>query len=171
MSKVRCYPLPQDRRRLADNHKLYGARKIRHALRREGEDAARRTVKRLTRALGIKGLGSSLKCDTDSPKGIGCCDGKTPQAPGRRGTWRDPGGTSAGIEPASDRLPSWEALGDRLQRRTNGCTASAALEGFSRQMKRLPVALRRSMTRDRGSETACHPELAPRTVTPNWRNA
>ena len=33
-----------------------------------------------------------------------------------------------------------------------GCTASAALEGFSRQMKRLPVALRRSMTYDRGSD-------------------
>jgi len=38
----------------------------------------------------------------------------------------------------------------------NGCTASAALEGFTRQMKRLPVALRRSMTYDRGSEMACH---------------
>ena len=34
----------------------------------------------------------------------------------------------------------------------NGCTASAALEGFTRQMKRLPVALRRSMTYDRGSD-------------------
>ena len=44
----------------------------------------------------------------------------------------------------------------------NGCTASAALEGFTRQMKRLPVALRRSMTCDRGSEMACHSELARR---------
>jgi len=50
----------------------------------------------------------------------------------------------------------------------NGCTASAALEGFSRQMKRLPVALRRSMTRDRGSEMACHPELARRLKIHIW---
>jgi IS30 family transposase len=28
-------------------------------------------------------------------------------------------------------------------------------------MKRLPAALRKSMTYDRGSEMACHPELAP----------
>ena len=41
-----------------------------------------------------------------------------------------------------------------------GCTADAALDGFTRQMKRLPAALRKSMTYDRGSEMACHPELA-----------
>jgi IS30 family transposase len=60
------------------------------------------------------------------------------------------------------------AVGTVVERKTrfvilskmNGCTASAALEGFSRQMKRLPVALRRSMTYDRSSEMACHPELA-----------
>jgi hypothetical protein len=45
-------------------------------------------------------LGSRLKCDTDSPEGIGCCHGKTLQAPGRRGTWRNLCGTSTGIEPA-----------------------------------------------------------------------
>lgn len=33
-----------------------------------------------------------------------------------------------------------------------GCTADAALEGFTRQMKRLPAALRKSMTYDRGSD-------------------
>ena len=44
----------------------------------------------------------------------------------------------------------------------DGNTAEAALEGFTRQMKRLPAALRKSMTYDRGSELACHPELARR---------
>ena len=43
-----------------------------------------------------------------------------------------------------------------------GCTADAALEGFTRQMKRLPAMMRRSMTCDRGSGMACHPELAQR---------
>jgi len=47
-------------------------------------------------------------------------------------------------------------------------TAGAALEGFTRQMKRLPVALRRSMTYDRGSEMACHPELARRLKIDIW---
>jgi len=52
------------------------------------------------------------------------------------------------------------AVGTVVERKTrfvilskmNGCTASAALEGFTRQMKRLSVALRRSMTYDRGSD-------------------
>ena len=34
-------------------------------------------------------LGSSFKCNTHGPKGIGCCDGQTKQAPQQRGTWRD----------------------------------------------------------------------------------
>ena len=37
------------------------------------------------------------------------------------------------------------------------CTADAALEGFTHQMKRLPAMVRRSMTYDRGSEMACRP--------------
>jgi len=44
----------------------------------------------------------------------------------------------------------------------NGNGAEAVLDSFTRQMKRLPVALRKSMTYDRGSEMACHPELARR---------
>ncbi len=68
------------------------------------------------------------------------------------------------------------AVGTVVERKTrfvilskmNGCTASAALEGFTRQMKRLPVALRRSMTYDRGSEMACHPELARRLKIDIW---
>jgi IS30 family transposase len=55
-----------------------------------------------------------------------------------------------------------------LQRRTRGCTADAALEGFTRQMKRLPAVLRKSMTYDRGSEMACHPELARRLKIDIW---
>ena len=39
-----------------NNRKLYGARKIWHVLRREGEDVARCTVERLMHTLGIKGV-------------------------------------------------------------------------------------------------------------------
>jgi IS30 family transposase len=68
------------------------------------------------------------------------------------------------------------AVGTVVERKTRfvilskmqGCTASAALEGFTRQMKRLPVALRRSMTYDRGSEMACHPELSHRLKIDIW---
>ena len=42
----------------------------------------------------------------------------------------------------------------------NGKGADAALDGFTRQLKRLPAALRKSMTYDCGSEMACHPGLA-----------
>ena len=41
-------------------------------------------------------LGSSFKCNTQRPWGIGCCDGQTIQAPWQRGTWRDFGRGSAG---------------------------------------------------------------------------
>jgi IS30 family transposase len=50
----------------------------------------------------------------------------------------------------------------------NGNGAEAALEGFSRQMKRLPASLRKSMTYDRGLEMACHPELARRLRIDIW---
>ena len=68
------------------------------------------------------------------------------------------------------------AVGTVVERKTRylilskmrGCTAEAALEGFTRQMKRLPAALRRSMTYDRGSEMACHPELARRLKIDIW---
>ena len=68
------------------------------------------------------------------------------------------------------------AVGTVVERKTrylilskmHGCTADAALEGFTRQMKRLPAALRRSMTYDRGSEMACHPELARRLKIDIW---
>ncbi|MDO9525560.1 MAG: IS3 family transposase [Gemmobacter sp.] len=48
------------------NRKLYGARKIWHVLRRQGEDAARCTVERLMRRLGIKGC-SGQKGHHDQP--------------------------------------------------------------------------------------------------------
>ena len=40
--------------------------------------------------------------------------------------------------------------------RLRGNGAEAILDSFTRQMKRLPAALRKSMTYDRGSEMACH---------------
>lgn len=52
--------------------------------------------------------------------------------------------------------------------RMAGCTASAALDGFTRQMKKLPAFLRESLTYDRGSEMACHVELAQRLNIDIW---
>ena len=46
--------------------------------------------------------------------------------------------------------------------------AEAVLDSFTRQMKRLPAALHKSMTYDRGSEMACHPELAQRRKINIW---
>ena len=50
-----------------DNRKLYGARKIWHVLRRDGEDVARCTVERLMRSLGIKGVVRGRKIVTTNP--------------------------------------------------------------------------------------------------------
>ena len=50
-----------------DNRKLYGARKIWHVLRREGEDVARCTVERLMRGLGIRGVVRGKKIVTTNP--------------------------------------------------------------------------------------------------------
>ena len=50
----------------------------------------------------------------------------------------------------------------------DGKGAEAALESFSGQMKPLPAALRKSMTYDRGSEMACHRELARRLKIDVW---
>ena len=68
------------------------------------------------------------------------------------------------------------AVGAVVERKTrylilgkmHGCTADAALEGFTRKMKQLPAVLRRSMTCDRRSEMACHPELARRLKIDIW---
>jgi IS30 family transposase len=63
----------------------------------------------------------------------------------------------------------------------NGNGAEAALDSFTRQMKRLPAMMRKSMTYDRGSDPlmvceqttagqwmACHPELARRLRINIW---
>jgi IS30 family transposase len=50
----------------------------------------------------------------------------------------------------------------------DGNGAAAVLDSFTRQMKRLPAALRKSMTYDRGSEMACHPELSRRLRIDIW---
>lgn len=68
------------------------------------------------------------------------------------------------------------AVGTLVERKTRfvvlarmeGCTAAHALEGFSRQMKRLPAFLRQSLTYDRGSEMACHEALTQRLKMDIW---
>jgi len=68
------------------------------------------------------------------------------------------------------------AVGTVVERKTRllilskmrGCTADAALEGLTRQMKRLPAVMRRRVTYDRGSEMACHPGLARRLKIDIW---
>lgn len=49
-----------------------------------------------------------------------------------------------------------------------GCDSQAALEGFGRQMDKLPAMMRQSMTYDRGSEMACYAELAKRLKIDIW---
>ncbi len=59
------------------NRKLCGARKVRHVLRREGEDVARCTVERLMRSLGIRGVVRGKKVITTQPDtSLPCPDDK-----------------------------------------------------------------------------------------------
>mgnify|MGYP000911841061 FL=1 len=59
------------------NRKLYGARKIWHVLRRQGEDAARCAVERLMRRLGIRGVVRGKKVITTNPDtSLPCPDDK-----------------------------------------------------------------------------------------------
>ncbi len=56
----------------------YGARKVWHALGREGKDIARCTVERLMKALEIQGVvrgGKVIRCLTGE-QGVGCADAK-----------------------------------------------------------------------------------------------
>ena len=48
------------------------------------------------------------------------------------------------------------------------CTAQDALEGFTRQMKKLPHFLLGSLTYDRGTEMTCYPELMKRLNIDLW---
>lgn len=50
----------------------------------------------------------------------------------------------------------------------DGCTADAALEGFTRQMKKLPAFLRESLTYDRGTELTCYEALMQRLNIDVW---
>jgi len=52
--------------------------------------------------------------------------------------------------------------------RMDGCSADDALAGFSRQMLKIPAFMRESFTYDRGSELACHVELAKRLKLDIW---
>lgn len=56
-----------------DNRRVYGARKIWHALRREGHDVARCTVERLMRKLGLKGVMRGKKTITTNPDKTRSC--------------------------------------------------------------------------------------------------
>ena len=68
------------------------------------------------------------------------------------------------------------AVGTVVERKTRfvvlcrmaGCTAADALTGCTRQMIKLPAFLRESFTYDRGSEMACHVELAKRLNLDIW---
>ena len=60
-----------------NNRKLYGARKIWHVLRRDGENVARCTVERLMRGLGIKGVVRGKRVVTTNPDtSLPCPDDK-----------------------------------------------------------------------------------------------
>ena len=50
----------------------------------------------------------------------------------------------------------------------DGCTAEAALEGFTRQMKKVPAFMRESLTYDRGSELTCYEDLMARLKIDVW---
>ena len=51
----------------SDNRGVYGARKVWHALRRDGVTAARCTVERLMREMGLKGVVRGKKVVTTNP--------------------------------------------------------------------------------------------------------
>ena len=56
-----------------DNRSVYGARKLWHAMRREGYDLARCTVERLMRDIGIEGVRRGKKIKTTCPnKALPC---------------------------------------------------------------------------------------------------
>jgi IS30 family transposase len=52
--------------------------------------------------------------------------------------------------------------------RMDGCTAADALTGFTRQMSKVPAFLRESFTYDRGTELACHVQLAKNLKLDIW---
>lgn len=68
------------------------------------------------------------------------------------------------------------AVGTLVERKTrfvvlckmDGCTAADAVDGFTRQLKKIPAFLRESLTYDRGSEMSHHEELARRLDIDIW---
>ncbi|MFC6840034.1 IS30 family transposase [Xanthomonas theicola] len=52
--------------------------------------------------------------------------------------------------------------------RMDGCTATDELEGFTRQMKKLPASMRTSLTYDRGTEMTRYAELMERLNIDLW---
>ena len=107
--------------------------------------------------------------------------------PGHCGMRRDRGRRCGRVSPPNDLIKgafNRSSVGTLVERKTrfvvlckmDGNTAAAALEAFTRQMKHLPREVRKSMTPDqvrgrlydRGSEMACHPELARRLKIDIW---
>ena len=58
---------PEMKRVWDDNRSVYGARKLWHAMRRDGFDLARCTVERLMRDIGIEGVRRGKKIKTTWP--------------------------------------------------------------------------------------------------------
>jgi putative transposase len=56
-----------------ENRQLYGARKVWHAVRREGFDVARCTVERLMKSMGIKGVVRGRRIITTNPDAARSC--------------------------------------------------------------------------------------------------
>jgi IS30 family transposase len=81
-----------------------------------------------------------------------------------------PGTGKAISSKARSIVPAWErwSTQDPVLCRMDGCTAEAALEGFTRQMKKLPAFLRERLTYDRGTEMTCHVELARQLNLDIW---
>jgi len=64
---------PELKRVWDDNHSVYGARKLWHAMKREGYDIARCTVERLMRDIGIEGVRRGKKVKTTRGVPIELC--------------------------------------------------------------------------------------------------
>jgi putative transposase len=127
----------------ADNRKLYGARKIWHVLRRQGEDAARCTVERLMRSLGIKGVLRGKRVITTNPDtSLPCPDDKVNRlfmADRPNKLWGEPLCAIGSRTMASDftYVPTWSgtvSVAPRHWARTNGAFNGSIIDVFARRI-------------------------------------
>jgi transposase InsO family protein len=148
-----------------ENKQVYGAKKVWKQLLREGWQVARCTVERLMRRLGLRGVvrGKPVKT-TVSDTALPC-----PLDRVNRQFHAD----QPNVLWVSDftYVSTWQGMvyvAFVVLCRMTGCTAADAVEGFTRQMKRLPAFLRESLTYDRGSEMANFEELSRRLKMDIW---